>query len=504
MRLLLLREGEKPIMTHGTYNMKRVHKVNLLVTILIVLLFIVQAALMQGVERGTAIALQGFIIIAIAGITYFLPLNHYVKGLIFALTPAVVVAVLFYIESYALNKHYILLTTVAMVALYFKKELILAHGGAINVLFFTIYALKPEKLIGSTSGVHQFISIIIVFNGVIALLYFLSKWGRELVEEAFKKEAHASDLLHKLKNTFGNIEDSSKILTSNIRLVKSNVDTVAEASQTISFAMKEMAVAIQQEASNIYSINEIMADSLKAMTHTREISRGLADKSGVMNEQVDIGWKKIEQIDKQINIITDAIDTASSTVTELQISMQKINHLLESIKQIAGQTNLLALNAAIEAARAGEHGTGFAVVADEVRKLAEQSAQIVTNINVVTTRVFMKSEEACEKVHDGRTATIEGRMLVNEVSSYFNAIKDMFTITNTETNREMKKIDELTLKYISIQQQVENMAAVSQQNAAAVEETLATIENQKNQVIAIHDSIKQISEMCDHLESMTR
>lgn len=263
-----------------------------------------------------------------------------------------------------------------------------------------------------------------------------------------------------------------------------------------------MASAIQEESTSIYKINDTMATSLGEVKETQSISKGIADKSSEMYEKVENGYEKIEQVNTQINIIMEAMKIAATTVTELQLSMEQVNTQLQGIKQIADQTNLLALNAAIESARSGEHGRGFAVVADEVRKLAEESTKIANDISLVTIETFTKSKEAYEKVHLGEEATTAGRILVSEIQEYFNSIREAFRITNTEINKGMSQIENITAKFIDAQKQVENMSSMAEENAAAIEEVLSTIETESEQIMMIGNSIKEIKDMCDVLKAL--
>ena len=73
-----------------------------------------------------------------------------------------------------------------------------------------------------------------------------------------------------------------------------------------------------------------------------------------------------EQISLQVGALTGSVD--------------KIDGIVEAIREIAGKTRLLAMNASIEAARAGETGRGFSVVAGEVKLLAAQTAQATAEI----------------------------------------------------------------------------------------------------------------------------
>ncbi|MFZ5987285.1 MAG: methyl-accepting chemotaxis protein [Bacillota bacterium] len=490
------------MLRQDSYDINRVHKVNILVTVLVIVLMVSQALITQGLDRGIKNAVQGSVVVVLLATNYFLPINRYLKGLFFVLIPGAVVVALFYLDNYALNKHYIILTSIAMAALYFKKEIILAYGIIIQVLLILVYLAAPEKVIGPGQGAGLFISAIVVMNGSVALLYFLSKWGRDLVDEAVKREYHAKDLLHKLQNTYVRIEDGTSVLDNSINQFNSNINAICDASNIIKVSMQEMAKAVQEQAVSTYKVNETMVDSIQTVHETQNISKGIADKSFEMSQKVEEGWDKIVQVNNQISIISSAIGTAVVTVSELQESMGKVNSLLEGITQISEQTNLLALNAAIESARAGEHGKGFAVVAEEVRKLAEQSASIVRDITRVTTGVFNKSQEAFEKVSQGESATLEGKKLISDISSYFQNIKDAFEDTNKEIMKGMQKIGSITQRFEDVQRQTESIASISQQSVASTQEVMATIEGENNQLMQISSSVSEVQKLSGELKNM--
>lgn len=112
---------------------------------------------------------------------------------------------IFYIDGFSLDGHYILFCSVALSALYFKKNILIIIASTIDVLFIVVFLLSPSSIMGSDNNLQSFISTMVVLNGTITLLYFLTKWGRELIDESYQKQLEAEELLVKLQTTFSNV-----------------------------------------------------------------------------------------------------------------------------------------------------------------------------------------------------------------------------------------------------------------------------------------------------------
>lgn len=238
------------------------------------------------------------------------------------------------------------------------------------------------------------------------------------------------------------------------------------------------------------------------VNQTQAISGSLTERSLEMAKNIEEGTEKISELVEHNKVISNAVGSARATVNELNKSMESVNRALEEILDIAEQTNMLALNAAIEAARAGKQGRGFAVVADEIRKLAEQSKNTADNINRIIQELTERSNDTLKRVYEGDEAVREGNVILESIADFFSKMSASVAETNRKLLEGLEGTKKITEIFIEIQQQVENVASISEENAASTEEVLATLEDQNNSIVQVQESMEEIAKLSKELRDL--
>ena len=213
--------------------------------------------------------------------------------------------------------------------------------------------------------------------------------------------------------------------------------------------MKDLVISLDHQTNEISGSHVASEELASSINEIARSSSRIAEKT---NDSVGQAIKGKEAIEHSLTEIFTTEETFASIVEgfqDLQQNVNDIENVVTLINQIADQTNLLALNASIEAARAGEHGKGFAVVAQEVRKLAEGT---VNALNEVSANV-------------------------QSLKSYSNSVSKSITETTEIIKAATKEVRESlpllnTLVHIieSINIDVTSTAAISQEQAAAIDE----------------------------------
>lgn len=149
-------------MYQDNYNTQRVHKVNVLLMGILVFLICGPVVFSDGIKESINFLIAGALVLIISIGTYFLPINTYLKGFILSILPTLVIIPLFILDGFDLNKHYIIVVSIAMVTLYFQKKLILAFGVIIDLVYMLFFFLNPEKFLGAATD----------FKGVTTVFFF--------------------------------------------------------------------------------------------------------------------------------------------------------------------------------------------------------------------------------------------------------------------------------------------------------------------------------------------
>ncbi|GFZ33119.1 chemotaxis protein [Clostridium zeae] len=381
-------------------------------------------------------------------------------------------------------------------ALYLNKAYLLICGTVYNVV------IVITQLISKSFEEWIFIVTLACIGVVAIILFYLCKWGKDLVENATEKENEAKELLNSLDDAVKVVHDSTVLLNEDILSCNESVGIVKKISDSMAVTVKEITNGVVEQSESINHIGQIINEADEKMSEINNLSNYLAGTSAETIKIVFEGSNKINNMDKHMGIINLAVGEAVRTVQELHNSMDDINNFLSSIVGISAQTNLLALNAAIEAARAGESGKGFAVVAGEVKKLAEQSSSTVKQIDKIINEIKGKTLLVLEKVNNGSIAVKEGQALTNDVNEGFEKIKLSFKNIDEYISDELKMTENIGSILKQIRQQSENIAMISEEHSAATEEMLATTEEQNSNIEDIYGVVKKISKSSTRLQEL--
>lgn len=214
-------------------------------------------------------------------------------------------------------------------------------------------------------------------------------------------------------------------------------------------------------------IESQQSETMQVATAMNEMSTTIAEVSKHVSDtaiQADTANHLASKGNEVANVTRGSIQKLKLTVEQIGSSVRgvseqtaRIANAAQMIEQIADQTNLLALNAAIEAARAGEQGRGFAVVADEVRNLARRTQESTKEIYGIVTELTHRAGDAVKIADAGAIDAEEGLSNVIESGKMLSGISES----------------------------IGQIASMSTQMAAAVEEQAHVAEDINRQIVNI-------------------
>lgn len=483
------------------YDGKKIDKFNLILSWALAVLVTAQSFLNGGGSYGITVLTVVLSSMTVITLLFFLKINGKLKNLIIGSTATIIGMIMLHItkgEPKIFLSHYI---SLMMIGLYFRKSLVLVYGIVFNVVAAVVYIVNPTSIIAS-GVINEFVSFMFLFDLSVVVVYVMCKWGNGYIESAHESEKEADILVQQLKSTMDAIENGTIALNHNISNSSDNLQVISDISNSITIAVDEITSGVNDEAISIQNINSMVLEVSEIVKDTQKLSIEVSKVTNETNEQALESLERFNKTNEQMEIISTTVTSATNNVRELDSSIENINTILSSIVGISEQTTLLALNAAIEAARAGESGRGFAVVADEVRKLAELSKENVGDATKIITEINNRVSVVLSEVNKGNQAADVGRDLMLKMTDSFNSMITSFENVKHIVKLEDDNVENLFNSFIEIRSQIENIASISEEHAASLEEIQSTVEEQNGRIIKSNEAIKDMEKASEALEKM--
>ena len=320
--------------------------------------------------------------------------------------------------------------------------------------------------------------------------------GSSQIAETDKLITASRILKEKLNDIVSGVNEHVLNLQQDTASLKERADFCNDGTKQISQAMEELSVTAVTLAENVQDVNAKSLEMGNAITDIDGDVQVLSDNSNHMDKANEDAAKSIETVLDSSNQSSAIVEKITNQIEETNQAISSINEAVDLIMDITGQTSLLSLNASIEAARAGQAGRGFAVVADEIKKLSEQSAQGADTIKQVADNIFEKSNESVALVN-------EVKELIGKEQEDISVTKESFEILSKTINDNLvavSRISEKTKQLDTIKQaiigNINDLSAISEENAANNQEVSANITN-------IAESIDEMNAATGHVNNIS-
>jgi len=389
------------------------------------------------------------------------------------------------------------------------------------------FAGKPETEV--QSSINQviknliFVVIVLILAFIIVIWFLTGKLEKPIkkISEALKSLAKgdlnadfdtsssirefeelivSGTTLHsELGSIIGNAKDTATNLGTSVNTVDDLSQNSATGTAQITTAVGELAATAQTMAENVQDANAAMIDIGSIID---SINSGVNNMISISEESFTANENAVAAM----NILQDASEKSANSIDSIRVQIGNTNKAIDEVRTaadtisaISEETNLLALNASIEAARAGEAGRGFAVVAENIKKLAEESNENAIQIQQIINTIITLSAQSV------RMADEVGEIVENQKSALNAAYKEMESAKNSgiKLGDGVKVVgseaDELGKLKEAVLSNIQDLSAISEENAATSQEVSASVESIANAVEGTRDESSSMKELAEAL-----
>ena len=307
-------------------------------------------------------------------------------------------------------------------------------------------------------------------------------------------------LLEELQNIIGSIKKNTETLMNQGNNLESMASQTSNTADEISSAVEDISKGAISMAEDIESATGQVANMGAIIEKIADSVRELDDLSNQMHVADMESARIINELSESNDKTTEAIKKIEVSVHTTNESVTRIQDAVNLIASIASETSLLALNASIEAARAGEAGRGFAVVATQISKLSEDSAQSTKTIEDIIHQLTVDSEASVQIMNEVNGIIMEQQQKLAQTKEKFGDVSNGIESSRRESSIISDQAEECNRARGKVVDVIQNLSAVSQENAASTEETNASMEEMNATINLLAEAAGELKEMAQVLE----
>lgn len=290
--------------------------------------------------------------------------------------------------------------------------------------------------------------------------------GRE-IQKLHKELLAIIDILREKSKQLGLESETLKHLSGNILSVMQGLDKSAQ----------EMAVSCTNQAedaatagADVTSMGEMIGNNTIEIRKMYDISNQIQAVSEQTMNEIQVLNEEMKQVNTSMNYLGQQTRLTKE-------SADKINNATELIAAVANQTSLLSLNASIEAARAGDLGKGFGVVAAEIQKLSVQANEAVEDIRSMADNLTKNSNETIERMEEVQIIIEHQKQTIQKTGEVFKDVRTGICESAHNMGTVIHQSEEMEEVRTEIVAAVQNSASLAQENAASIQEVMASLES---------------------------
>jgi len=389
------------------------------------------------------------------------------------------------------------------------KDIKLAYRDVQNSIIVLLASIISALIFGSLVVFFLSRNISRRLNKVVSVLTHISDGNLQIEEiqfdgkdEVAQLSGSANKMLGELKVMISGIMDAAERVDQQSNEMKQGAQEIQRGIEQITETMGQMSQGAEEQASSATEIAGSISNLSNLVSSASKDKDDLKTSSDHILTVVEDGTRQMDNSIVVMNHIHEVFQDTVEKVKMLDERSEKVSLLVQIIEDIAEQTNMLALNAAIEAARAGDAGRGFAVVSDEIRRLSEQVAQSVNEITDVVHGIQEESKAMADALNEGYLKVREGTESIQVTGELFGQIKSEINLMVSKINNVSRGLEKISENITSVNLAGENIAAVSEEYSAGIQETVSSMEVQNKLMSTIAENAARLADSANKLYQM--